>query len=166
MTRAAATAALCLGASLSACARKPTLVTQPAAVVIDSTTRGGVIIPAPHPRRAYPNYWSAINDANFDAAHALANGREQRAFADALATLADGRLAIAESATVQLLDESGRVLGTATEDGGAQRALDAASLEVAVLDRTRPRRAFRRLTGATLEDLLAAGASGDVVGTA
>ncbi len=59
-----------------------------------------------------------------------------------------------------------RTLGTPSEDGGAQRTLDAASLEVAVLDRTRPRRAFRRLTGATLEDLLAAGASGDVVGTA
>jgi len=33
-----------------------------------------------------------------------------------------------------------------------------------VLDRTRPRRAFRRLTGPLLEDVLAAGgASGDAV---
>ncbi len=66
----------------------------------------------------------------------------------------------------EALNLATRVLGTPTEDGGAQRVLEAASLEVAVLDRTRPRRAFRRLTGATLEDLLAAGASGDVVGTA
>jgi proteasome alpha subunit len=34
------------------------------------------------------------------------------------------------------------------------RAIAASQLEVAVLDRTRPRRAFRRLTGALLEDLL------------
>jgi proteasome alpha subunit len=38
----------------------------------------------------------------------------------------------------------------------AERTLDSGSLEVAVLDRTRPRRAFRRLTGALLDDLLAA----------
>ena len=48
-----------------------------------------------------------------------------------------------------------RVLGSPSEEGGAQRTLEAAALEVAVLDRTRPRRAFRRLTGATLEGLLA-----------
>ena len=48
-----------------------------------------------------------------------------------------------------------RVRGSPSEEGGAQRTLEAAALEVAVLDRTRPRRAFRRLTGATLEGLLA-----------
>lgn len=46
------------------------------------------------------------------------------------------------------------VLGAPAEDGGEQRQIDAAQLEVAVLDRTRPRRAFRRLTGALLADLL------------
>ncbi|HEY8719001.1 proteasome subunit alpha [Pengzhenrongella sp.] len=50
------------------------------------------------------------------------------------------------------------VLGLAVRALGAQaegepRAIPAAQLEVAVLDRTRPRRAFRRLTGTALEDL-------------
>jgi predicted aspartyl protease len=103
MTRAAVTAALSLGASLVGCARKPTLVTQPAAVVIDTTARGHVPVPTTHPRRDYPNYWSAINDANFDAARTLAAGSEQQAFANALANLANGRLALAESTTVRLL---------------------------------------------------------------
>ena len=39
--------------------------------------------------------------------------------------------------------------------GADTRTLPAAQLEVAVLDRTRPRRAFRRLTGSVLEGLLA-----------
>ena len=47
------------------------------------------------------------------------------------------------------------VLGSPSEDGATQRTLEAAALEVAVLDRTRPRRAFRRLMGTTLEGLLA-----------
>lgn len=53
-----------------------------------------------------------------------------------------------------------RVLG-APGDGQEEddrRVIPAAQLEVAVLDRTRPRRAFRRLTGAVLEDLLATAA--------
>lgn len=49
-----------------------------------------------------------------------------------------------------------RVLGApaagAEEDD--RRVIPAAQLEVAVLDRTRPRRAFRRLSGAVLEDLM------------
>ena len=53
----------------------------------------------------------------------------------------------------------GEVLGLAVRTLGAQaegesRAIPASQLEVAVLDRTKPRRAFRRLTGAVLEDLL------------
>jgi proteasome alpha subunit len=47
-----------------------------------------------------------------------------------------------------------RVLGTPAE--GEARRIPASQLEVAVLDRTRPRRAFRRLSGAALEDLLGA----------
>jgi proteasome alpha subunit len=39
-------------------------------------------------------------------------------------------------------------------ENGNPRTLSAAQLEVAVLDRTRPGRAFRRLTGAALEGLL------------
>ncbi|MGY4642274.1 proteasome subunit alpha [Cellulomonas sp. URHB0016] len=49
-----------------------------------------------------------------------------------------------------------RVLGSAGDDGGDVRVIPAQQLEVAVLDRTRPRRTFRRLTGALLDDLLAA----------
>ena len=48
-----------------------------------------------------------------------------------------------------------RTLG-AVEDGGEPRTIPATQLEVAVLDRTRPRRTFRRLAGALLEDLLGA----------
>lgn len=47
-----------------------------------------------------------------------------------------------------------RALGSAGPDGGADRSLGAAGLEVAVLDRTRPRRAFRRITGQGLDHLL------------
>lgn len=47
-----------------------------------------------------------------------------------------------------------RVLGTPAE--GEPRRIPASQLEVAVLDRTRSRRAFRRLSGAALEDLLGA----------
>ncbi|WP_225754303.1 proteasome subunit alpha [Actinotalea sp. Marseille-Q4924] len=46
------------------------------------------------------------------------------------------------------------VLGTQPE--GPVRVLEPAQLEVAVLDRTRPRRAFRRLPAVLLADLLAA----------
>ena len=45
-----------------------------------------------------------------------------------------------------------RVLGT--QPDGEDRTLEPAQLEVAVLDRTRPRRAFRRLAPAQLADLL------------
>ena len=54
----------------------------------------------------------------------------------------------------QALAVAVEVLGAAGEDGAEQRTLAPAQLEVAVLDRTRPRRAFRRLTGALLADLL------------
>lgn len=53
----------------------------------------------------------------------------------------------------EVLDLAVRVLAGATSDD-EDRTLSAAQLEVAVLDRTRPRRAFRRLQGALLEDLL------------
>jgi proteasome alpha subunit len=53
----------------------------------------------------------------------------------------------------QVLGLAVRTLGAQAE--GETRVIPAGQLEVAVLDRTRPRRAFRRLTGALLEDLLA-----------
>ncbi|PUB25358.1 proteasome alpha subunit [Promicromonospora sp. AC04] len=43
-------------------------------------------------------------------------------------------------------------------DGSSSRTIEAAQLEVAVLERDRPRRAFRRLTRQVLADLLADGA--------
>lgn len=56
-----------------------------------------------------------------------------------------------------------RVLGTPADgaDEDDRRVIPAAQLEVAVLDRTRPRRAFRRLSGVVLEDLLASAAVPD-----
>lgn len=55
-----------------------------------------------------------------------------------------------------------RVLGTPADgaDEDDRRVIPAAQLEVAVLDRTRPRRAFRRLTGVVLEDLLGSATDG------
>jgi proteasome alpha subunit len=47
-----------------------------------------------------------------------------------------------------------RVLATPGEDSDASRDLAASALEVAVLDRSRPRRAFRRVTGSALDELL------------
>lgn len=44
--------------------------------------------------------------------------------------------------------------GSATNGGSAERLLGVDALEVAVLDRRRPRRAFRRLTGSVLAALL------------
>jgi proteasome alpha subunit len=41
-----------------------------------------------------------------------------------------------------------------TGNGGTPEVLGVGALEVAVLDRTRPRRTFRRITGAVLRDLL------------
>jgi proteasome alpha subunit len=49
-----------------------------------------------------------------------------------------------------------RALGSVGGDGGASRRLAATQLEVAVLDRTRPGRAFRRILGAALTQLLPA----------
>ena len=54
------------------------------------------------------------------------------------------------------------VLGSAPE--GEARVLDPAHLEVAVLDRTRPRRAFRRLPAPLLAELLARGPADDAPG--
>ncbi|MCL2849860.1 MAG: proteasome subunit alpha [Micrococcales bacterium] len=48
------------------------------------------------------------------------------------------------------------VLATPPDDDSPARTLDAAGLEVAVLDRTGTRRAFRRIAGQALEALLAA----------
>lgn len=44
--------------------------------------------------------------------------------------------------------------GSADTSGGDQPTLGVASLEVAVLDANRPRRAFRRITGSALQALL------------
>jgi proteasome alpha subunit len=55
------------------------------------------------------------------------------------------------------LQDAVAVAVTALQSGGAtgeQRTLGASTLEVAILDANRPRRAFRRITGAALEALL------------
>jgi proteasome alpha subunit len=50
---------------------------------------------------------------------------------------------------------------TAGSGNGGATTLTAAQLEVAVLDRRRPKRAFRRVTGAALHSLLGGGAAAD-----
>ncbi len=55
---------------------------------------------------------------------------------------------------------------TASSDGSEPRALGPSTLEVALLDANRPRRAFRRVTGAALETLLPQGDSNGEVDTA
>ncbi len=54
-----------------------------------------------------------------------------------------------------------RTLGGVGGTDGAHRALPAAQLEVAVLDRNRGKRKFRRITGLALTDLLPAPEAGD-----
>ena len=55
-----------------------------------------------------------------------------------------------------------RVLGSAGASNGTPRSLPASQLEVAVLDRNRGKRKFRRITGLALTELLpAANAAGD-----
>jgi proteasome alpha subunit len=49
--------------------------------------------------------------------------------------------------------------GLANDTGGPPRSIPAAQLEVAVLDRDRPRRKFRRLSRAALEQLLSSAAT-------
>ena len=55
----------------------------------------------------------------------------------------------------QVLALAVRTLGAPADENGEARSIPASQLEVAVLDRTRPRRTFRRLAGPLLEDLLA-----------
>jgi proteasome alpha subunit len=56
---------------------------------------------------------------------------------------------------VQCLQTSGAPGGGSSGNGGqATRVLGVGALEVAVLDRARPRRSFRRITGAVLRELL------------
>jgi proteasome alpha subunit len=50
--------------------------------------------------------------------------------------------------------------GSADASNGDQPSLDVASLEVAILDASRPRRAFRRIGRSTLEALLEVGSKG------
>ncbi|MEV0946756.1 proteasome subunit alpha [Rhodococcus sp. NPDC049939] len=56
------------------------------------------------------------------------------------------------------LEDAIRVAVTALREGGSgegeKREVDVTSLEVAVLDQSRPRRAFRRIVGSALEQLL------------
>jgi len=55
---------------------------------------------------------------------------------------------------LQSATPSGGTATSGTNGGGADKVLGVDALEVAVLDRKRPRRAFRRLTGAVLAGLL------------
>ena len=76
--------------------------------------------------------------------------------ADRATVLRDGHhVGIALGEGVKLAVQALSSGDSATGNGGESRTLTAGQLEVAVLDRTRPRRKFRRLTDAQLEQLLA-----------
>jgi proteasome alpha subunit len=62
----------------------------------------------------------------------------------------DGTATLADAVKAALA-----ALQAGVSSNGAERTLTADSLEVAVLDRTRPRRLFKRLVGSQLADLLA-----------
>lgn len=65
-------------------------------------------------------------------------------------------LAEAIGTAVECLQASGAPGGAGGNSAGGARVLGVSALEVAVLERTRPRRAFRRITGPVLRDLLPA----------
>ncbi|MQA13560.1 MAG: proteasome subunit alpha [Pseudonocardiaceae bacterium] len=76
------------------------------------------------------------------------------------------RVAVAALGTAGPGGTSGTASAGSAANGGASRTLGLGQLEVAVLDRNRPLRAFRRITGAALTAMLdtgqgAAGSSGD-----
>ena len=60
----------------------------------------------------------------------------------------------ADLTLVEALRLAVELLAAPAEPGGAPRSLEAPQLEVAILERARPRRTFRRLVGATLQRLL------------
>jgi proteasome alpha subunit len=76
---------------------------------------------------------------------------ENADLADAVKIAVDAlRVGIASSGTA-----SGSGSGSSSSSGSAEpRTLDVSTLEVAILDANRPRRAFRRITGAALEAVL------------
>ena len=63
-------------------------------------------------------------------------------------------LAAAVSIAVEGLEAAATPGGNAANGAAASRVLGVSALEVAVLDRARPRRTFRRIAGAALRDLL------------
>jgi proteasome alpha subunit len=67
-----------------------------------------------------------------------------------------GGLELAEAVAVAVEGLEAAVTAATGSNSGSspQRALGVSALEVAVLDRTRPRRTFRRITGAALRELL------------
>ncbi len=70
------------------------------------------------------------------------------------------------AAGMSLVDALGLAVSQLAKDqaGGPDRVLDAGQLEVAILDRDRPRRTFRRLLGPPLEALLGGAAGAAVSG--
>jgi proteasome alpha subunit len=69
-------------------------------------------------------------------------------------------MTLAEAFTVAIAALGGRAKGDGEAGGGDRSEITAAQLEVALLDRGRAHRAFRRLTGTRLESLLTEAISG------
>ncbi len=79
----------------------------------------------------------------------VAMGGQAEAIANMLKAEHRDELTLAEALTLGV-----KALGSVGGEGGAARQLSASGLEIAVLDRGRPGRAFRRLTGNALTTLL------------
>ena len=78
--------------------------------------------------------------------------------ADAISTALKGSYH-QDMTTAEAVAAAVEALSSASGNGAAKRILGVGQLEVAVLDRFRPRRAFRRITGAALTALLPGGES-------
>ncbi|HEX5540988.1 MAG TPA: proteasome subunit alpha [Micromonospora sp.] len=85
-----------------------------------------------------------------DEPGAMAMGGQAEAVSGALRTNHRTNMSLREA-----LRHAVQALGSVGGEGGAARTIAADHLEVAILDRRRVGRTFRRITGATLADLLA-----------
>ncbi|HEY0575085.1 MAG TPA: proteasome subunit alpha [Pseudonocardia sp.] len=115
------------------------------------------VLPAPDTDQIYRiTYDGSITD---EPGFLVIGGQTEPVSAQLRESYQDG-MELAEAVAVAVRGLQSAATGTgaspaaATNGGAEDRLLGASALEVAVLDRNRPRRAFRRITGAALAALL------------
>jgi proteasome alpha subunit len=115
------------------------------------------VLPAPDTDQIYRiTYDGSITD---EPGFLVIGGQTEPVSAQLRESYRDG-MELAEAVAVAVRGLQSAATGTgaspaaATNGGAEDRLLGASALEVAVLDRNRPRRAFRRITGAALAALL------------